>query len=340
MTADTDFHAVEVARRTPETDDTVTLTLAVSEPLRDRFRYRAGQFLSLLVPSAEGELVRSYSISTSPACDGKLAITVRRVPGGRVSNWLHDHAPPSSLLRATAPQGRFTVSDTQAPVVMVAAGSGITPCFSMIRTLLTTSDRKVTLVYASKSAHSIIFERELRRLADAAPQQFECCFHISGEHGEGARDRFFRMLEPRPGAEYYVCGAPFFVKAVRTHFLGRGVGEASIRFEAFSSPDRVAAPAAVESRPAALKVTLDGALFSAAVVPGQSLLEAGLAAGIDLPHSCQSGHCGSCMAMLRDGEVAQPATSQALSRKEIEQGFVLACQSRPTSAEVWLDYDY
>lgn len=339
------FHSVRVDTLRRETDDALSVVLAIPEALKDAFAYRPGQFVSVRIPTDGGEITRSYSLSSSPVCDPAPAFTVRLEPNGRGSGWLHRNLRPGDSLRLSAPQGRFVVAEGGRPVQLIAAGSGITPCFSMIRTLLATSDRRIALHYASRTATSVIFRADLEALRAQSQGRFSCRFHISGAHGAEARAVFFRDLRPLEGADHYICGSPGFVEDVAAHLAASGVREDAMRHEAFASPPDEAAipaatPAAAGGMAAILRITLDGAEAIAPVLAGQSLLDAALAAGLDVPNSCRSGVCGSCMAKLRDGAVDQKPGSKGLSRRDSEKGMVLACQSRAVSASVWLDYDF
>ena len=340
MGAGAQFHSIEVAHVQRQTEDTLSLTLSIPASLADAFRYRSGQFLSVRIPGPHGALVRSYSLSSSPVCDAAPVITVRRVVGGQGSSWLHTHVRAGDPLDVSTPQGRFVLSDSQKDVVMIAGGSGITPCMSMMKTLLATSGRNIHLIYASKSAGSIIFHDALHRQRAAFETRLTCHFHISANHAEDARAVFFARILPEPDREYYICGAPAFVESVSRHLTGAGVPAEAIHVEAFSSPGEQQATTPVSAIPdVMLKITLDGSDSRVPVAEGQTLLDAAMRGAIDVPHSCQSGHCGACMAMLRAGSVVQSQESRALSRNEIDRGYVLACQCRAASAEIWLDYD-
>jgi len=327
-----------------ETHDAKSFFLVPERGEESLFRYTAGQFLSFRIPFEDRSIVRSYSLSSAPGADPDLRICVKRVDGGRGSNWFHDQLTVGDRVEATAPSGRFTLRESDGPVLLVAGGSGITPCVSLLKDALLSTDRRIILVYANRDADSVIYADELESLRRRGGGRVELRHHLDDAHGFLTPDAVASIAEDAPGADCYVCGpAPLMDMAEET--LGQIMGEdAHIVTERFVSPDDDAVPPepAPAGQPALIdefRLTLDDEDHTVPYVAGQTLLEAGLAQGIDVPMSCTEGHCGTCMGLLKSGEV-EMASTKALSKRNIERGYVLACQARPASPEaLWLDYD-
>src|SRR3954454_17576777 len=183
MSRDHGFHPLRVQRVVAETHDTSSFVFAVPPDLRDAFSYEAGQFCTFRIPLGDDELLRCYSMSSSPDVDGDFTLTVKRVAGGRVSNWLLDEVHEGDELALTLPAGVFTLRPHDTPIVAFAGGSGITPVISIVKSALATTDRRVRLLYANRAAHSVIFRSELDALASAHPNRFEVRHHLDVDDG-------------------------------------------------------------------------------------------------------------------------------------------------------------
>src|SRR5690242_4635237 len=177
------FHPLSVAEVIEETHDAKSIVFAIPDALRQVFRYRAGQFLTLEVPWAGAILRRCYSLASSPQCDPAPKVTVKRVADGRVSNWLNDNVRKGDMLSVLPPEGRFVLTDTDAPLVLFAGGSGITPVISLIKTALATGSRPIALLYANRDARSIIFRHELEALSAKHPGRIFVDHHLDDEKG-------------------------------------------------------------------------------------------------------------------------------------------------------------
>lgn len=346
------FYPLKVAERVDETKDASSFILKVPDTLSETFAYQAGQYLTFEIPWQDFVIQRCYSLSSSPAHDTDLKFTVKRVRDGRGSNWFNDHVQPGETLRVAPPAGRFLLQEnSEKPLILCAGGSGITPVASLLKTTLATCERPIQLIYANQNADSVIFGPELVRLAQRWPQQLQCHHHYD-DCGRFLDSRTLeRLVTGRWDADFYVCGPGPFMDLVEDVLIGRGVTEDRIWVERFVSaldPDREPEEAAdsagddgPEIRGRVVRITVDGRDFETAYRSGESLLACALADGsidADIPHSCQQGHCGSCMAVLKAGEVHMRNT-QALSKRDLAKGYVLACQSLPLSDEVWIDFD-
>jgi 3-ketosteroid 9alpha-monooxygenase subunit B len=340
------FHALRVAEVIEETHDAKSIVFAIPEALRQVFRYRAGQFLTLEVPWAGTMLRRCYSLASSPQCDPAPKVTVKRVKDGRASNWINDHVRAGDTLSVLPPEGRFVLTDTEGPLVLFAGGSGITPVISLVKTALVTSSRKVVLLYANRDERSIIFKSELGALSAKHPQRIELMHHLDDQKGfvSGEDVRAFAALGEARGV-FYICGPGPFMETVERGLLGAGVDPTRVRIERFISlpdpgaePSTVPVPAAEGALPSEIEVELRGQKHAVAYKEGLSILKAAREAGLDAPYSCEEGFCGCCAARLLEGRVHMAATD-ALTEEEKRRGLILTCQARPLTSRCRVRYE-
>lgn len=353
------FHELEIAEVVEETADARSFVLRVPVPLREVFTYRPGQFLTFQVRFGGEDappLVRCYSLSSSPETDADPKVTVKRIEDGRVSNWMNDHLAVGHRVRVMRPAGRFVLRDSNAPLLLFGGGSGITPLLSLLKSALHATARRVRLVYANRDRDSVIFRAELDALAADSRGRLELIHHLDDESGfldaVGARAQT-RGLE---GADCYVCGPAAFMGVVETALAEAGVSPERVWIERFVSPPDGQAPevaladdeaaataasgasAASTAPPAELTVHLDGSTHRVAYKPGQSVLEAAQAAGLDPPFACTEGYCGSCAARLEGGEIKM-AANDVFSDAEVSRGHILACQSRVVAGPCEVRFD-
>jgi ring-1,2-phenylacetyl-CoA epoxidase subunit PaaE len=320
---------VEVRR---ETADAVTLLLAATDgaPLT----WLPGQFFTLLVRLADGTLQkRAYSACTPPG-GGLLPLTVKRVAGGRVSTFVHERLRTGDTVEVLGPSGAFVVP-TPRPraLVLVGGGSGITPLAAILHAALADEGGPhVTLVYGNRRREDVIFAATLDALATQHPARFTLQ-HVLGK-GFDART----LLTPADASvAYFVCGPRPMMDAVRAVLLERGVAAEHIHEEHFVAPGATSEPsaasaasAATTAQPLLVRFPRGQGSRSILAAPGQTLLEAGLAAGLPLPYSCTMGGCGACKVTLAMGSAAAPDDG-CLTADERARGLVLACCARPTS---------
>jgi len=340
------FHPLRVADVIEETHDAKSLVFAIPEALRQVFRYRAGQFLTLEVPWAGAMLRRCYSLASSPQCDSAPKVTVKRVADGRASNWLNDNVKAGDTLSVLPPEGRFVLTDTDAPLVLFAGGSGITPVISLVKTALITGARSIALYYANRNERSIIFRDELEALVAKHRGRIELVHHLDDRRGF-VTDADAREVAKRGGARgiFYICGPGPFMDTVEKGLLGGGVDPAHIRIERFISlPDpgaepSAAPPALVEGTlPTEIEIELRGEKRVVPYKEGNSILKTAREAGIDAPYSCEEGFCGCCAARLLEGKVHM-AADDALSAEEKRRGLILTCQARPLTSRCKVRYE-
>ncbi|CAG0959445.1 ring-1,2-phenylacetyl-CoA epoxidase subunit PaaE [Burkholderiales bacterium] len=352
------FHALPIARIDRETRDAVAITFEVPERLRDQFRYEPGQHLTLRAAIAGRDVRRSYSIC-SAAQDGVLRIAVKRDPGGVFSTWANESLKVGDTVDVMPPMGHFNVpidAGARHHYVGFAAGSGITPLLSIVKTTLAAEPRShFTLFYGNRASGSVMFREELAALKDRWLDRFNLVHVLSREaqdiellHGRIDRARADALLDRWvPLAEVdavFVCGPEGMMGAVTEALAARGFPAAKVKVERFASsiprhehqPARV--PPAGRSQ-TEVTVVIDGMRKTYTLDrTKESLLDGALANGIEMPYSCKGGVCSTCRCRLVEGEVDMDVNF-ALEDYEVARGFVLACQSYPATDKVVVDFD-
>jgi 3-ketosteroid 9alpha-monooxygenase subunit B len=346
MSRDHGFHPLRVRRVVDETHDTKSFVFDVPPELRDAFSYEAGQFCTFRIPLGDDELLRCYSMSSSPDVDDDFTLTVKRVAGGRVSNWLLDEVAEGDELALTLPAGVFTLRDHPTPIVAFAGGSGITPVVSVLKSALATSDRRVRLLYANRDERSVIFRAELDALIEEHGPRLEVVHHLDTEQGFVHSDLVRDFVGDELDADFYLCGPGPFMDVIEDALEVAGVPSEQVFVERFafaaSVRDEPPAPEAAEPTEAVVTETvtivLGGKAHDVRYQPGETFLETARRAGLRAPFSCESGSCATCMARLEVGE-AKMRVNNALMPDEVDEGWVLTCQGLPTSATAKVVYE-
>jgi 3-ketosteroid 9alpha-monooxygenase subunit B len=334
-----DFAPLRIKRVVRETGDAVSLVLDVPADCSQRFRYKAGQFLTLQVKVAGGQHRRCYSMSSSPHNGEDLQITVKRDPGGLVSNWLNDTAAAGDEIHAAAPEGRFVLGEADRDIVAFAGGSGITPIFSLIGSALVGTERRVKLFYANRSRDSVIFGESLSALAGGNPDRLTVTHHYDEESGVMQRAVVESFIDAGQNVDYYICGPGPFMDTVEETLLEAGVPRERLHLERFQ-----VAPVPAETTDNSAETTeevvieLDRKKVTAPYRSGNTLLQTARIAGLKAPSSCETGSCGTCMARIESGS-ARMLNNDALDDDEVAEGWVLTCQSLPTSRTVHVVYE-
>lgn len=331
------FAPLRIKRVVRETADAVSLVLDVPECCSSKFRYQAGQFLTLRVNVGGQELRRCYSMSSAPAEDD-LQITIKRDPGGLVSNWLNDTASEGGEIHAAPPEGRFVLRDTSDEIVAFAGGSGITPIMSLVRTALASSSRRVHLFYANRSRDSVIFAEALARLAKNHADRLVVTHHIDDDSGVVSASAVESFIAGAGAADYYICGPAPFMDTVENAVLESGVAQGRVHLERFSVEPTPADVADRSEQTEELVIELDRKATTVSYRPGNTLLQTARTAGLRAPSSCETGSCGTCMARVVEGSVRM-LNNDALDDDEVAEGWVLTCQSLPTSRTVHVVYE-
>jgi ferredoxin-NADP reductase len=335
------FHPLRVLRVVRETADASTIVLEVPEDLRDLFHYDAGQYCTFRV-WLDGEAVeRCYSMSSAPGIDAELQVTVKRVPDGLVSNWINDAIAAGDPLETARPMGRFRLAG-EGDLVAFAAGSGITPVFSLIKTALASSSRRVQLLYANRDAESVIFDEPLRALAQQHEDRFQLVHHFDADDGFVTAADVEALAGASAGGEFYLCGPGPFMDLVETTLLADGVDAGRIhveRFETLATPEPADEVVDEPSGTTEVVIELDGETRTAEYRSGTTILQTARQVGLAPPFSCEAGNCATCMAQLVEG-TARMHANNALTDDEVAGGWVLTCQAVPTSPSVHVVYGY
>jgi 3-ketosteroid 9alpha-monooxygenase subunit B len=320
-----------------ETADTRSFVLEIPPALEARFAYAVGQFCTFRATIGGEPIVRCYSMSSSPETGDPFTVTVKRVPGGKMSNWMNDTLAPGDTIDVMPPAGLFVLRAGETPIVAFAGGSGITPVLSIIKTALTTTAREIMLVYANRGSDSVIFADTLERLRTGSGGRLTVHHHLDSEKGFLDAGACAALVGDRTQADFYVCGPGPYMEVVEAGLDQRGVDPSRLLIERFELPDEAPA-ASVVSETESIVIRLEGRKRRVGYEPGDTILDTVRRAGLKPPFACQAGNCGTCMAHLEEGQVAM-RVNNALDAGEVEEGWVLTCQAIPMSREVVVDYD-
>ena len=342
------YHALRVARVIDETPDARSFVLEIPPELAEAFAYEAGQHLTFKVPFDGRHLLRCYSLSSSPECEREHKVTIKRIGGGRVSNWLNDNVSAGDVVQVLPPAGRFVLREAERPLLLFAGGSGITPVIALIKSALTRTARTLKLVYANRDAASIIFEAELGELQARHPERLQVVHSLDDSDGFLTPERVQAQLAGHAGAHFYLCGPGGFMEAVEQGLEAAAIPREAIFKELFVSPEddvptaeELASTAEADAGAGGcetLLVTVDGTLHELAYEVGKTVLQTARDAGVQPPFSCEDGYCSCCMAKLIEGEVKM-RKNDCLTPRDLEDGWVLACQSVPQTKTVKIDWD-
>lgn len=350
-----DFYPLRVTKIQRSTRDAVIVSLA--PPASVDFSFVQGQYLTFRREFDGVELRRSYSICSGVG-DTSLQVGIKRVEGGAFSTWVNAGLAVGDTLEAMLPMGRFFGErpEPDAPHYLgIAAGSGITPILSIIRTELATRERaQFTLIYANRDSASIMFRDELADLKDQYLQRLNIVHILSREETDielfGGRlntDKLTALFAQWVNLESvdaaYLCGPEELMKVATDSLVQHGLAKEAVRYELFASAQVGRAPRKTASEAEALsdvtvELKIDGETRRFTMERGDSLLKAALANKIDAPYACGAGVCSTCMARVLEGEVDM-RRNHALEDHEVEQGFVLMCQCYATSDHVSVSYD-
>lgn len=352
------FHSLPIARIERETRDAVCVTFAVPDSLREQFRYSHGQHLTLRTAIDGQDVRRSYSICSSVA-DDKLRIAIKRSPGGVFSVWANERLKVGDTLDVMPPMGHFNLPlerEAARHFVAFAAGSGITPILSIIKTTLANEPRsQVTLFYGNRASATVMFREELAELKDVYLERLNLVHVLSREaqdiellHGRIDGARASALLDhwaPLGDVDVvFLCGPDGMMQSIHKMLRTRGYPESRIKVERFATSipkHEHRAPVLAHDSATETEVTviLDGATRTFTLDrTRENILDAGLAQGIEIPYSCKGGVCSTCRCRLINGEVDMDANF-ALEDYEVARGFILACQSYPASDKVTVDFD-
>jgi len=334
------YHRLRIKEVVQETPDASTFVLDVPPPLASTFRYRPGQFCTFRFRIDGDEVVRSYSMSSAPETDANLAVTVKRVQGGLVSNWMLNHLIAGDEVELTKPAGVFCPQEHVGPALGFCGGSGITPFMSISKHLLATTGRPVRLLYANRESSSVIFNDALVALGTHHSERLEVQHHFDVDRGFLTSNDIADFLGDQNDADCYVCGPGPFMDIVESTLHELGVPANRIFIERFlvEQQEKDVTVVSGAQLPDEVTVTLGGKTVVVAYQPGDTLLETARRGGLRPPFSCTAGNCATCMAFLRVGAVTMRANT-ALTPEEVEEGWILTCQSLPTGPTIVVEYE-
>ena len=350
------YHALTVLDVVEETADTRTYVMDVPDSLADLYEYEPGQFCTVRAHIGGDDVMRCYSMSSAPAVDDRLAVTVKRVPGGVMSNWLHDHVAAGDRLEMMPPAGVFCErSGDDAPIVAFCGGSGVTPVFSIVKQALRGGSRNVRLFYANRDEASVIFRDAIDELAARHPDRLTVHHHLDADTGYVSADDITTFLADAGAADphVFICGPTPFMDLVEAGAAAAGIPADRIAIERFlnatidltgDADEPADGPSAEEpgtdadSGPTQLTITIKRKRHVLEHVPGDTVLDAARRASLSPPYSCEQGNCATCMALVTQGSVTM-RVNNALTADELAEGWVLTCQSLPVGPEVAVEYD-
>jgi ferredoxin-NADP reductase len=310
--------------------------------------YASGQFVTLVFYTPYGEKRRSYSISSSSALNEPLSITVKKVDNGEFSRRLVYSTEEGTVLYTSGISGLFQLPAAPATVeqfFFLAAGSGITPCFSLLKTVLATTNSHVTLIYSNKTQADAIFYAQLKRLEQEYPQQLAICFLFSDVfnvyHSRLSHWLLQQLLQEYIKTDirntlFYMCGPFDYMLTISITLLGHGLQPQQIIKENFSTLPRLNKPKPPDTKAHAVSITLEGKTETITVQYPHSILAAAKENNIAIPYSCEAGRCGSCIATCTKGKVWM-AYNEVLLDEEVAAGRILTCQAYPVEGDVTIE---
>jgi len=353
------FHPLTVSQVRNETRDTIAVTFAVPPELQDSFRYQQGQHLTLRAMIDNEDVRRSYSIC-SAVQEGALRVAIKRTQGGLFSSWANESIKPGLTLDVMPPMGHFNVpldAANHKHYLAFAAGSGITPILSIIKTTLAAEPHsRFTLFYGNRASSSVIFKDELSDLKDTYMDRLKLAYVMSREqqdielfNGRITKDKCAQFLRHWVRVDdidvAFICGPEDMMLGVSEALQEAGMPKPNIKIELFAAsiPKHQHKPRALDAAAARheteVTVIMDGSASSFTMDQDkESLLDAGLRAGIDMRYSCKGGVCSTCRCKLLEGKVDMDV-NYALEDYEIARGYVLSCQSFPITDKVVIDFD-
>jgi ring-1,2-phenylacetyl-CoA epoxidase subunit PaaE len=351
------FHALPIREIRRETPDAVSIAFAVPEDLAEAYRFEQGQYLTLRAVIDGEDLRRSYSICTGED-EGELRVAVKEVEGGAFSTFANRALRPGATLEVMTPMGRFGAASREGRgrhLVFFAAGSGITPVLSIIRTQLARDpDCRLTLFYGNRNSAGILFREQLEDLKDRNLGRLAVHHILSREaqdidllNGRITPEKIALLVRTLGGIEaiddVYLCGPEEMITGAKAVLAELGAAPERIHVELFTSNAPRAAgakpkPASGAAPGIPLHLTHDGQSHAITLRPGETVLEAAERAGLDVPYSCRGGMCCTCRARVTDG-TASMDVNFSLEPWEVEAGYVLACQCRPTGERLAVDFD-
>lgn len=353
------FHSLKVKELIKETSDCTSIAFELTDDLYDVFEYKQGQYLTLRTEINGEDIRRSYSLCSSPL-DGEMRVAVKKIEEGKFSTFANDVLKEGDTLDVMPPMGNFytELSPNQAKsYVAFAAGSGITPMMSIIKTTLQTEpDSQFTLLYCNKNVHSIIFKEEIEGLKNLYLNRFQVYHFLTREmqdiplfNGRFDNEKMEQILggivKTESVDDYFLCGPEEMIMGIKKSLEARNVDSKKIHFELFTTPGAKKGNAKKkvakkrDGKVSLVTIKDSGSSYQFELSQGtNNILDAALLNGADLPFACKGGVCCTCKAKVVEGKVEMDV-NYALEPEEVEQGFVLTCQAHPLTPTVVVDFD-
>lgn len=358
------FFPLKIKRIVRETKDAATFAFDIPAELKEKFSYLPGQYLTLSTRINGQEVRRAYSFSSSPITDADPAVTIKKVQGGVFSSFMNDDAFEGQVLQVMPPMGKFVVhlnASAQKHYMLFAGGSGITPVMSIAKSVLDTeANSKITLVYSNQDEASVIFHQQIKNMETELAGRFKAIYTYdnapagwAGRSGRQSVNDFMAIIREAAisgmDTEYYICGPSGLMDAVKTALQTLGVAAEKIHTEYFTAPVSSQPKETVSSATISYDdddmggaqkavIILNGKETEIEVPKGTTILEAAKEQDLDPPYACQIGVCTTCRAKLLEGKVEMDER-EGLSDDEINKGYILTCQSHPTTPKVKLIYE-
>ncbi|MGW4242091.1 2Fe-2S iron-sulfur cluster-binding protein [Nocardia sp. NPDC004722] len=347
-------HELKVREVISETADAVSLIFDIPTDLTGRFGYAPGQYLTLRVPSERtGSVARCYSLSSSPDGDERPTVTIKRTPGGYGSNWLCDNVSAGDVLTVLEPAGNFTPRSWNRDLLLCAAGSGITPIMSILKSALRLGRGEIAVLYANRDRPSIIFAAQLQELVRRYPRRLTVMHWLESERGLPTARGIAGLARPYRRHEVYLCGPAGFTASVKQGLGQLRIPERAIREEKYRSltdnpfehanvappdPGPVGPSPVASAESAIVTVDIDGETHTLPWPRTKKLLDVLLDHGIDAPYVCRESACATCVCSVKQGRTRM-LTNESLLEEELAQGLTLACQTLPESDSLHISFD-
>lgn len=345
------FYKLKINDITRETPNAISVSFSVPDELKTNYQFIAGQYITLKLTLDGNEIRRAYSICSSPS-SGELRVAIKEVPNGIFSSFANKNLKVGDVLEVGQPEGNFVFdpnSNNQKNYAAFAAGSGITPVFSILKSVLEKEPASTfVLVYGNKSKEDAIFYSQLQEFEQQYNGRFLVQYVFSQNTNENSLSGRINtstvdiiLNEKHKGKvfeTYYLCGPEEMIQLVSGNLKDSGVADEQIKFELFTSSTIENKEAGTHNGLTKITVIVDGDTTSFEMNQKDTLLDASLKKGIDAPYSCQGGVCSSCLARITKG-TAEMKKNSILTDKELSEGLILTCQAHPTSSEIEIDFD-
>jgi 3-ketosteroid 9alpha-monooxygenase subunit B len=337
------YHQLRIAKIVQETPDARSFIFEIPAADADKFKYKAGQFLTFRVTHKDGPVNRCYSLSSAPETDGAPKVTVKRVANGKGSNWFHDALKEGDTIGVMPPAGRFVLNDTSdATLLLFGGGSGITPMMSLIKSALKSGKRQIRLFYANRDKPSVIFDAEFEALMKAHPGKLEVIHHLDATQGITRPEEIVAAMKGYEQGDAYLCGPGPFMSLVEETLFEHGMSHDRVRIERFEASGNDAIPMEPSEEgdviPSEITIHFEGKAHKVPYKKGQTILEAARLAGLNPLSSCEEGFCASCAAKSIKGKVLL-AKNDIYTADDLANNWILTCQGHCFGADVEITYD-